>query len=211
MAPSAAMMLGKMRLPWLFVSLVVLGVVESSSDSRLWRVDLRASRVGVRIDPSWRKKRRVVTYARIRRDGSFTAADGALAGSWTVRAHPYELLERIPDDVILETRHRGLSMVFNGRIWDRHLPPSIPRRVTHGVVSVQTTPKSPRLIVATFKGREASQEEEAREEARTAHLASRRSRGRHRSKRRRRRPTLSEDDDLIIFPADVQESDEGAD
>ena len=130
-----------------------------SLNSRLWLIDINPTHVGNRIDPKYGRHRRV-TYARIFRDGSFIAADGAIIGTWRVRPHPYELLERIPDDVMIETNHRGLHIFVNGRLWDRHLPPGTLRRITHGVITVQGTRTSPRVIVATFRGREATEREE---------------------------------------------------
>ena len=73
-------------------------------------------------------------------DGTFTTTCGALWGRWSVRIHPYELLDRMPDDITLILDQDCCSnttlVAYRARVWARHLRPGSRHRWTQGVISV---------------------------------------------------------------------------
>jgi hypothetical protein len=86
-------------------------------------------------------------------------------GSWKIRPNPYELLEKIPDSLLgtfglyrkegkwcscVRGEKPEMKVFLTGLSWRRHLPSVIPTRITHGMVTVQISPQSRRIVVGTF-------------------------------------------------------------
>ncbi len=135
-----------------YSSMAQVSISTTDLRDRHFRVLVHPSSSLQRVAPSLQIQKQYNVSLNV--DGSVTGNGHPLPGWWTIRRHPYELLERIPDDIFVESQYLGLRVDCICKYWDRHLPRCIPRRLTHGVITAKSPGNSPRLVIATFNARE---------------------------------------------------------
>jgi hypothetical protein len=120
-------------------------------DVRRWIVRIRPTRQLSRLAPEFLGGEFEVELYR----GGDVVVNGALLdGHWHVQEHPYELLDKLYDKLAGQFYSGDLTLDVTCRLWDRCFPTRFPRKVTHGVVTLNSTP---RLVLATLDGRELSE------------------------------------------------------
>lgn len=85
------------------------------------------------------------------RSGNVVFNGAQLDGYWEVQEHPYELLDKLYDKLSGQFDSGNATLNFHCRLWDRCFPTLIPRKITHGIVTLNS---SPRLVLATLSGHE---------------------------------------------------------
>ena len=137
------------------VGLLLLGLATSAAAAesfRNWQLQLKPNRAFREIFPDLEKEASGPHQVTLGSDGG-VFLDGIDAGLWAYKAHPYELLDKLHDQICFESSGLHFRVQCSARIWDRHLPRHLRRRMTSGIVTVQI-PQGKKLTVATFHGQE---------------------------------------------------------
>ena len=120
----------------------------NSNFRRRWVVQIRPTRQLSRLAPNFvGGKYEVDLY----RSGSVVFNGALLDGHWEVKEHPYELLDKLYHKLSGQFDSGNATLNFHCRLWDRCFPTLMPRKITHGIVTLNS---SPRLVLATLSGHE---------------------------------------------------------